>query len=290
MNLAQQPRQIGHSNRLQIGDRFNDFAAQHLIGVRRAQSLKLAFHRIPFHRTAEKAFVVPLLLRQYSAIIERDRDAAWHLIWEPPAVFGQWPRADFAKQRLDVRTLDSFRAILFGHDPVIENGDRYDVWQAVISLLLCPNDVLVAFDATADDVIGHVEGLDIDPRHLGGDEAMLLFKLQDALDGRLRVNFGVVFFDYRSRHAFQVFARPIDLEGPGDGLHKSLVSLEDFRRPGHASHREESGVNAAERGVGVGQPFPVGRRAGAGDAQGVECRSADGDRVGGLYFIQTESF
>src|SRR4030095_14313847 len=236
-NLTQQPRQIGYLNHLQIVARGNDCAAQLPICVWRAQALELARDRLPTHRTTEKAFVATLLFRQDSAVAELDRDAATHLLRAPPAVIGRRPHADFAEQRLDVLTFDSLGLVLFGHDLIVENGDGHDVRQAVIGLLLRPDDYLVAFDASADDVIGHVESLDLDPRHLGGDEAMLLFKFQDGLDGRLRVNFGVVFFDYRSRHSLQVFARPVDLEAAGDGLHKTLIPLEDLRRPRNATHR-----------------------------------------------------
>src|SRR5262245_65328033 len=94
-NLTQQPRQIGYSNRLQIGDSVNDYAAQLPIGVGRAQALELSRHRLPTHRTTEKAFVVPLLFSQDSAVVESDRDAARHLLGEPPAEIGRGPHADF---------------------------------------------------------------------------------------------------------------------------------------------------------------------------------------------------
>src|SRR5215468_5293740 len=89
LNFTQQPCQIGYLNRLQIGDRVNYYAAQLLIGVWRAQALELARHRLPTHRTTEKAFVVPLLFRQDSAVVELDRDAAPHLLGEPPAIIGR---------------------------------------------------------------------------------------------------------------------------------------------------------------------------------------------------------
>src|SRR5919201_2526779 len=123
---AQQPRQIGRLYLLQIGDRVNDFAAQLGGDMWRAQTLELARHRIPTHQSVAKAFIVSLFFREGSAVVKRDSDAARHLIGEPPAVIGRRAHADFAEQRLDVRTLDSFGAILFRHDLVVEDGDGYD--------------------------------------------------------------------------------------------------------------------------------------------------------------------
>src|SRR5205814_57921 len=103
-----------------------------------------------------------------------------------------------------------------------------NVRQAVIGFFLVIHSMLTLtrFPA-ADDLEGFVENRDIDPIDIRGSEGLALLQLEDAFNGRLAVNFGVVPLDARARHDVQRFAGPVDRESlPGDRRHVALLAVE----------------------------------------------------------------
>src|SRR5262249_12314112 len=151
---------------------------------------------------------------------------AWHFSREPPAMIFRRPYRDLAQQRLDIGAADALRPILFRENLAIQERDRHEVWEAVIGLFLGAHAMFAPLLTTADDVVSHREDVDIDPGHLGGCEGMSLPEFQDAFDDRLGVDLGVVALEDRAGDPFQIFPRPVDLEGARDGFHEALVTLE----------------------------------------------------------------
>lgn len=67
------------------------------------------------------------------------------------------PNVDAPQEVLYIGSVDALRSELRRQHLPIEQSDRDQVWKRVIRLLLCANQLLVAFFATADDVVGDVE-------------------------------------------------------------------------------------------------------------------------------------
>src|SRR5260221_2063152 len=103
------------------------------------------------------------------------------------------------------------------------------------------------------------------------------------------MDLGVVPLEDRLSDAFEIFPGPVDLKWSRDRFHESFVSFEHFQRPRDAAHREKCRVRGAASGIGVSQTFPIRKRAGPGDAQRIECRSAYGKSIGRFLAIQTQS-
>ena len=112
--------------------------------------------------------------------------------------------------------------------------------------------------APADDVVGHIKGINLDLLDIFDIQMLLLLELQGSLDGGLGVDLGVVALDDGLGNLFEVLFMPIQLEMTRNGIHETLVALEDFRGPGNAAHGKESRVRTAKSRIGIGQPFPVG--------------------------------
>src|SRR5207302_11497102 len=95
----------------------------------------------------------------------------------------------------------------------------------MVGLFLAGDERAIAGLAAADDVVHLLEGVDLHTRHVFGPDAVLRTKLEQALQGRLRVPLGVVALDRAFREAFERFFRPIDLDSLADHL---LPTLEPF--------------------------------------------------------------
>ena len=171
-----------------------------------------------------------------------------------------------AEQLLNIGALDAVGRKLRWQNLVVQKRHGNQVRQAVIGIFFRADDALVALFATADDLVGDVEGLDVDAIDLGRGESVLSFQLERGVDRRLGVNLGIVALDHGPRHPFQILARPVDVERPGDRVDEAFVAFEHFERSGDASAREERRPDASGRGVGIRQPFPVRERTGPGHA------------------------
>jgi hypothetical protein len=170
---------------------------------------------------------------------------------------------------------------------VVQNARRHHVLQTVIGLFFCAYDGLVAFLASADDVVGHVENLNLDPLHVLAGNMVLVFKFQGAFDGRLRMDFGVVFLYDGVSHSLEVLFRLVDFEVAYDRIHKTFVPFEDFKRAGDAAPGQERRARCTKGRVRIGQPFPMRKRPGSRDTQRIKRSSGNGDGIGGLRFAQT---
>ena len=73
---------------------------------------------------------------------------------------------DPAQQLLHVAGGDPLRQVLLGQHLAVEQRDREQVGQRVVGLLLGRDLVLGALLAAADDVVGDLEGVELDPLHL----------------------------------------------------------------------------------------------------------------------------
>src|SRR6266571_773200 len=158
----------------------------------------------------------------------------------------------------------------------------------MIGIFFGLNDCPIAFFAAANDLVRHFEYFEIDRLYSGRFEAALLLKLQKRFDGRLRMDFGVVFFDDRSGHTFKVLVLPVDLERAGDGILESLVAFEYLERAGDASLGEKCRIYAASRSIRVSKPLPVRQGAGSRDTQRVEGCAADRNGVGRFHPVEAE--
>src|SRR5262249_10561675 len=114
-----------------------------------------------------------------------------------------------------------------------------------------------AFLATADDVVGNVEGLELDPLDVPALESGFGPQLEKPFQRRLRMDLGVVPLQDRATDAIEILLLPVDLEGAADGVHEALVALEDLEGAGDASHREEGGVGGGLGDAGIGEALPV---------------------------------
>src|SRR6266446_6623887 len=185
---------------------------------------------LPTHDGPESMMKSPILLYLspfIPVLTEVNHDAARHRVREFKAIGRRRPHHDLLQQILDVGTLNSFRQILLGHDLAVQNGRRHHTPQTVTGLFFCAYDGLVA---AADDVMGHVEDLNVDSLHVMPGDMVLGFELLGAFDGRLRLDFRVVFFYDGASHSLEALFGPVDVEMAHDRIHKTFVSFEDFER------------------------------------------------------------
>lgn len=250
--------------------------------------MKLADRGRPVHRAGAETEVVSLLPAQNSTVTKKDADPTCMFVREATRHFRIRPNVDALQEVLYVRSSDAFRRELRRQHLPIEQSDRDQVGKRVIRLLLCANQLLVAFFAPSDDVVGDIEDGYFNVVHVLRLDRMLLAQFQHRLKRRLGVKFGVVTLDRGLRHLLQVLARPIDLEPARNRIHETLVALEDLRRTSDAMARQHGRVHSPEGGVGIGETLPVGERAGPGHAQGVEGGTGDRDRVRRLNSSQAE--
>src|SRR5262249_33839225 len=138
---------------------------------------------------------------------------------------------------------------------------------------------LVALLATADDVVGDVEGVELDPLDVRALESCRGPQLEDAFQRRLRVDFRIVLLQDRATDAIEILLLPVDLEAPADGVHEALVALEGVGGACDSSQREEGRVGGGRGDAGIGEALPVGGVPGAGPRERVEGRPADGERM-----------
>src|SRR5437879_12252390 len=104
---------------------------------------------------------------------------------------------DPTQELLDVSPLNAIECKLARCHLSIENGDGNQVWQAVIRLFLGVDDALVPFFAAADDLVRHIEGIDVDAIDIRTSEMKMPSEGERCVDGRLRVNLGVASLDDR---------------------------------------------------------------------------------------------
>ena len=107
------------------------------------------------------------------------------------------------------------------------------------------------------DERGHA---DID---IGRRERMRLAQFQQALEGRLGMDLGVVALEKGALDALQVLVLPVDLEAAGDRVHEALVPLEHFGRSADTARGQEGSLDGAEGGERVGEPLPLREHTGA---------------------------
>src|SRR3972149_6494758 len=224
----QQLHQVPDGDAVQVPDRECDLlAAEHVDGALR-QPAELLLHLRPRHRAGMEPLVVGLLPGESTAVLQGDGEPAGVFVRETPRENGIRNDRDAMEQRLDVVPCDPFRFVLLGHRLPVERGNGYHVLQAVIGFLLVSYDLLAPPRPPADDQVRHVEDVDPDPVDLPSREPVLPQDLDHPLEGRLRVDLGVVLLEDRSRDTLQVLPRPVDLEVAGDRLAPTLVPLEHF--------------------------------------------------------------
>src|SRR5947209_1147745 len=98
----------------------------------------------------------------------------------------------------------------------------------------------------------------------------------------------VVLLHARASHSLQVLLAPVQLKVSGNGIHQTLVALEDFQGTRNAAHGKEGSVSSSKGGVRISQPLPVREASGAGDSQGVVGRSADRDSVRDSVLVKAQ--
>ena len=199
-------------------------------------------------------------------------------------------RADIdpSQQLLHVRGDDPLRRELLRQHLSVEQRDGEQVGQRVVGLLLGADLLLPALLAAADDVVGDLERLQLDPLDLRRVECVRLAQCEQCLERRLGVNLGVVALEERAADALEVLVLPGDLEGPGDRLDEALVPLEHLGRAGDAAGGEEGRLDGAEGRERKREPFPLRERARPGHAQRVQRRARDRDRVRRLRLAETQ--
>ena len=80
-----------------------------------------------------------------------------------------------AEQLLNIGALDAVRRKLRWQNLVVEKRHGNQVRQAVVGIFLRADDALVALFAAADDLVGDVEGLDVDAIDLGAENRCCRF-------------------------------------------------------------------------------------------------------------------
>ena len=119
--------------------------------------------------------------------------------------------------------MDALRPVLLGHDLTVQDGHRDHIGQAVVRLLLGPDHVLIPLFAAADDVVGDVENLDLDLLDIFRAERLVLLELEDAFQGGLGVDLGVVLLEDGPGYPLQVlFATSRSRTGPAMASIKPL--------------------------------------------------------------------
>src|SRR5207248_791762 len=153
-----------------------------------------------------------------------------------------WSDGDPTEQILNVLSFDAIGSVLCRRDLAVKQGHGHHVRKRMVGLLLRRYELLVPFLSPTDDVVSDLEDIDIDSCNVFGGEVVLGPQLQDSFERRLRMDLCVVLLEDGHPHPLQVFPPPVDLEGPGDGVHETLVALEHLERTGDAAHGEERGV------------------------------------------------
>jgi hypothetical protein len=230
------------------------------------ETLELGGDIVPAHRASAEAQIVALLGEQGATVAQDDAEPAGVLGREASGEVGRGPHGDAPQQRLHVGGGDPLGEELLGQHLAVEQGDGEQVRERVVGLLLGAYLRLHALLAAADDVVGDLEDLQLDPLHLGGIERVLPTQIEQRLERRLGVDLCIEALQERAHDPLQVLALPGDLERPHDRLLEALVPLEHLARAGDAAPGEQNGVDGAERGRRVGEALPVRERAGTGDA------------------------
>ncbi|MGY4282897.1 hypothetical protein ACVWXO_002117 [Bradyrhizobium sp. LM2.7] len=133
----------------------------------------------------------------------------------------------------------------------IDQRDCQHIGQTVIRLLLGSHSSLVAFLATANDAMGYRERLEPDCRDCSYLEARASTNVERRVERGLGVDLGIVPFHDRSAHAFQILSSPVNLEGTGDHLLKSLGALEYRFGSGDSAACEQRGVRRRHRCIWI---------------------------------------
>lgn len=111
-----------------------------------------------------------------------------------------------AQQLLDIGARYAIRRVLLRLHLAVNKGDGQHVRKAVISLLLCAHKTLVALLSTTDDLMGHRKGLEPHGPHRTGCKVRIGADIEGSIDGSLRMDFGMCFFNMvrriRSRSSF----------------------------------------------------------------------------------------
>ena len=115
---------------------------------------------------------------------------------------------DPPQQRLHVRRDDPFGRELLGQHLPVEQRDGEQVGERVVGLLLRADLLLAALLAAADDVVGDLEGLELDPLDRGRVERMRFAQLEQRLERRLGVDLGVVALEEGAADALEVLVVP----------------------------------------------------------------------------------
>ena len=123
---------------------------------------------------------------------------------------------------------------------------------------------------------------------MGPSQVAKSIQLQNALNGRLGMNFSIVFLHDCPSGALQVFRRPVDMKFTGNRLHEALVPFENFWRSGYPAHGQERSVGAAAGSIGISEAFPMRECTGAGDPERIERSPADGDGIRCSSLVKTE--
>src|ERR1051326_9108389 len=124
----------------------------------------------------------------------------------------------------------------------------------MVGLLLRLDLLLASLLAAADDVVGDMEGVELDSLDSGCVERMSSAQLEQCLEGRLREDLCVVTLEKRAPDALQVLVFPVDLEPARDRVHKALVALENLARAADTARGEEGCFDGAEGGERVSEP------------------------------------
>ncbi len=124
--------------------------------------MKLAEHGRPVHGSGAETEIVSLLPAQHSTVTKKDVDAACMFFRKATRHLRIRPDVDATQEVLDVRSGDALSRELRRQQLPIEESDRDQVGKRVIGLFLGPDQLLVAFFAPSDDVVGDVEDLHLD--------------------------------------------------------------------------------------------------------------------------------
>ncbi|MEJ7793781.1 MAG: hypothetical protein WKF65_17605 [Gaiellaceae bacterium] len=204
--------------------------------------------------------VVGLLGSERRAAGEVEAQTAGVFVREAGRQVGGRPYLDPAQQVLHVRPHDPLGRELLGLHLPVEQRDRQQVGKRVVSFLLGVDLLLAAFLAAADDVVGDLEGLELDSLDAARVERVCLAQLEQRLERRLGVDLAL---EKRAPNALEVLSFPVDLEVAGDRTHETFVALEHFGQARDPTCGEEGRLDDAEGGEGISEPLPLRERPGA---------------------------
>ena len=100
-------------------------------------------------------------------------DGRADLVGKPIGEFGARPHDKAMQQGLNVISQDPVGCVLRRQDVAVNQRHTDHILQRMIGFLLGPDDRLIAFLATADDIEGDVEDVDFDPLDFRCFEAVL---------------------------------------------------------------------------------------------------------------------